>query len=121
MSGAGTDVTELDVLRGDNCLLHDEIERLRERAKRLKEANDGNHRRAVNAERDVARLRARHDEKNAEAHAKHTLLGELIDALSDDLTYEISASPTVASVVRRAIVTMDDDRYRSYLDAWWLA
>jgi hypothetical protein len=30
MSGAGHDVTELDVLRGDNCLLRDEIQRLRE-------------------------------------------------------------------------------------------
>ena len=47
-------------------------------------------------------------------------LGDLIDALGDDLQHEVFHAMEVREAVVAAIEAMGDDRYRSYLDSWWL-
>lgn len=47
------------------------------------------------------------------------VLGDLIDALNDELSYEISKSPHVQEHVKQAILALGGP-WTGYLDAWWL-
>jgi hypothetical protein len=47
------------------------------------------------------------------------ILGDLVDALNDELSYEISMQPEIQAVVRRACELLGGS-YAPYLDAWWL-
>ena len=47
-------------------------------------------------------------------------LMNLVDALNDCLSYEVSQDEDAQSAVRHAIRVLDDERFTSYLDAWWL-
>lgn len=47
------------------------------------------------------------------------VLGDLVDALNDDLSYEISKSPEVQRQILRAIGLLGE-QYQSYADEWWL-
>ena len=48
-------------------------------------------------------------------------LGDLIDALSDELRYEVSVTPEVRRKVRGAIEVIGLTTYENYLNDWWLA
>jgi hypothetical protein len=49
-----------------------------------------------------------------------TVLGDLIDALNDNLAHEVSRSPEVKGQVRAGIRALNDRRYDGYLESWWL-
>ena len=57
-----------------------------------------------------------------EWHARAVIdrLGDLIDALNDDLQHEVSHSTAVREAVVAAVEALDDDRYTPYLNDWWL-
>lgn len=49
------------------------------------------------------------------------VLGDLVDALSDDLQHEIARLPDVQRAIREAVRALeDDDAFAHYLYAWWL-
>lgn len=47
-------------------------------------------------------------------------VGDLIDALGDELKHEVNYSSHVQEHIRAVVMALNDDRYTSYLDAWWL-
>ena len=50
----------------------------------------------------------------------HCAVGDLIDALSDELKHEINYSTHVQEHIRTVVLELDDERYLGYLDSWWL-
>jgi len=57
-----------------------------------------------------------------EWHARAVIdrLGDLIDALSDDLQHEVFHATAVREAVVAAVEALDDERYTPYLNDWWL-
>lgn len=53
------------------------------------------------------------------APTAEVILGAIIDALSDDLAYEVSQADNVKGVIRDAVKFLGGP-FESYRDAWWL-
>ena len=54
------------------------------------------------------------------APSAETILGAMIDALSDDLSYEVANAENVKAVIRDAVKFLGGP-FEGYGDTWWLA